>query len=92
MRIFSLYLRGNLSMPRKKNIMEVDIAFALSRTGSFEKKHFGDADQYHIYHLSNEEFMLRHKQDNPFKLLDETPGHGVRKKAEKIIELLKQFF
>ena len=70
--------------------MEVDIAFALSRTGSFEKKHFGDADQYHIYHLSNEEFTLRLEQDNIFKLMDEAPGHGTRIKAEKIIELLKQ--
>lgn len=70
--------------------MGIDIAFALSRTGSFEKKHFGDADQYRIYHLSNEEFMLRLEEDNPFKLMDETTGHGTKKKADKIIGFLSQ--
>jgi len=53
--------------------MEVDIAFALSRTGSFEKKHFGDADQYHIYHLSNEEFTLR-SQSQHYELHEGTHG------------------
>ena len=70
--------------------MEVDIAFALSQAGSFEKRHFGDADQYHIYHLANGEFMLRLEQVNPFKLMDETSGHGIKQKADNIIEFLKQ--
>ena len=70
--------------------MEINIAFALSLSGSFEKKHFGDADKYQIYHLSNETFKLLCVEENPFKLLDESSGHGTEKKAGSIIDFLHQ--
>ena len=38
--------------------MEINIAFTLSQSGAFEKKHFGDADKYQIYPFSNETFKL----------------------------------
>lgn len=70
--------------------MEINIAFALSQSGTFEKKHFGDADKYQIYHLSNELFNLLFEEENPFKLMDETTGHGSKKKADNIIDFLTQ--
>ena len=70
--------------------METNIAFALSKNGSFEKKHFGDADKYQIYRLSNDVFNLLFDEENPFKLEDEAPGHGAKKKADNIIEFLSQ--
>ena len=70
--------------------MEINIAFALSQNGSFEKKHFGDADKYQIYHLSDEIFKLLYEEVNPFKLIDESSGHGTEKKAGNIIDFLHQ--
>ncbi|MEN8228752.1 MAG: NifB/NifX family molybdenum-iron cluster-binding protein [Bacteroidota bacterium] len=70
--------------------MEINIAFALSKNGSFEKKHFGDADKYQIYRLSNEVFNLLFDEENPFKNMDETPKHGAKKKADSIIKFLSQ--
>ena len=70
--------------------MEINIAFALSKNGAFEKKHFGDADKYQIYHLSNDLFNLLFEEENPFKLMDETTGHGSKKKADNIIDFLTQ--
>ena len=70
--------------------MEINIAFALSQNGSFEKKHFGDADKYQIYHLSDEIFKLLYEEVNPFKLIDESSGHGIEKKAGNIIDFLHQ--
>lgn len=70
--------------------MEINIAFALSQNGAFEKKHFGDADKYQIYHLSNEAFKLLYEEKNPFKLMDESSSHGTEKKAGNIIDFLLQ--
>jgi len=70
--------------------MEINIAFALSQNGAFEKKHFGDADKYQIYHLSNEKFKLLHEERNPFRLMDESSSHGTEIKAGNIIDFLHQ--
>ena len=70
--------------------MDIRIAFALSHDGAFEKKHFGDADKYQIYHLNNDVFQLLHEEVNPYKSLDETAVHGAKKKADQIIKLLKE--
>ena len=70
--------------------MEINIAFALSQNGAFEKKHFGDADKYQIYNLSNEVFKLIHEEVNPFKVMDESSVHGTEKKANNIIGFLSQ--
>ena len=70
--------------------MEINIAFALSHNGSFEKKHFGDADKYQIYHLSDETFKLLYTEENPSLLIEESSGHGTEKKAGNIIDFLNQ--
>jgi predicted Fe-Mo cluster-binding NifX family protein len=70
--------------------MGINIAFALSEHGSFEKKHFGDADKYQIHHLSNKEFNFLSEEKNHFKSMDEIPGHGTKIKADNIINLLRQ--
>ena len=70
--------------------MEINIAFALSQNGAFEKKHFGDADKYQIYHLSNEKFKLLYEEMNPFKLMDDSSIHGTEKKAGNFIDFLHQ--
>jgi predicted Fe-Mo cluster-binding NifX family protein len=70
--------------------MEINIAFALSQNGAFEKKHFGDADKYQIYHLSKGIFKLLYEEVNPFKSMDESSRHGTEKKAGNIIDFLHQ--
>ena len=70
--------------------MGINIAFALSQSGAFEKKHFGDADKYHIYHLSDEKYQLLYEEENPCKFMDESSGHGTDNKALNIIDFLHQ--
>lgn len=70
--------------------MGINIAFALSEKESFEIKHFGDAYKYQIYHLNDEVFKLLHEEENPFKLIDEASRHGTLKKANNIIDYLRQ--
>ncbi len=69
--------------------MELKIAFALNDENQFEKKHFGDADKYTIYLLTEKACTLITEEKNQFKDLDETHVHGSRKKGQSIIEFLK---
>jgi len=69
--------------------MEIRIAFALNNEGEFEKKHFGDADKYHIYHFNNGALNLLYEEVNQFKSVDETTVHGSKKKADQIIKFLE---
>ena len=70
--------------------MGINIAFALSEKGTFEKRHFGDADKYQIYHLYDGVFKLLDEEKNPFKLIDEASRHGTLRKANNIIDYLRQ--
>lgn len=65
--------------------MELKIAFALNAEETFEKRHFGDADQYHIYVLKDKVFQLESKETNMFK----TIAHEQKSKADQIIHFLK---
>ena len=70
--------------------MDMRIAFALNNDGEFEKKHFGDADRYHIYLLDNSSLNLLCEEVNPYKSTDKTSLHGTKKKADRIINFLKK--
>ena len=69
--------------------MEIRVAFALNNEGEFERKHFGDADKYHIYQLDNGELNLLFEEVNQFKSLEETTVHGEKSKADQIISFLE---
>ena len=66
------------------------IALALNNSGEFEKKHFGDADKYHIYLFDNGQLNLLHEEVNPYKSIDKTSAHGTKHKADRIIKFLKK--
>ena len=66
------------------------IAFALNNSGEFEKKHFGDADRYHIYLFDNGSLNLLYEEVNPYKSIDKTSAHGTKNKADQIIKFLKK--
>ncbi|MCD4695077.1 MAG: hypothetical protein K8S16_02455, partial [Bacteroidales bacterium] len=69
--------------------MDLRFAFAVNSENQFEKKHFGDADKYLIYHQESDKLVLSSEEPNRFKLLDEEAEHGSRKKGKAIIEFLK---
>lgn len=69
--------------------MEIMIAFALNSEEAFERRHFGDADQYHIYELKDEAFQLISTEKNPFRTADESTAHGQKSKADQITRYLK---
>ncbi|NOR65196.1 MAG: hypothetical protein GQ468_04195 [Candidatus Scalindua sp.] len=70
--------------------MEMRIVFALNNAGEFEKKHFGDADRYHIYLFDNGRLNLLYEEVNPYKSMDKTSAHGTKTKADRIIKFLKK--
>jgi predicted Fe-Mo cluster-binding NifX family protein len=65
-------------------------AFAVSRTGNFEAKHFGDADKYLLYEYDGHDFTVHKELLNSFKNYDEEQEHVSRKKGEAIIQLLQE--
>ncbi len=65
------------------------IAFALSQGGTFDKKHFGDADTYQIYELKDGLFALAHEEANPTTSFEDSEKHGNKEKAKQIIKFLK---
>ncbi|MBN2215028.1 MAG: hypothetical protein JW723_12370 [Bacteroidales bacterium] len=66
-------------------------AFALSNTGNFEAKHFGEADKYFIYEWNNDAFILIKEEVNLFKNFEEEQSHGLMEKGKAIINLLGNF-
>lgn len=68
----------------------IRFAFALNFQDEFEPAHFGDAESFHIYKSSGEDFQLISKITNPFKDSDEEKEHGSKSKGMAIIELLKE--
>ena len=67
----------------------IHIAFALSKKGTHESKHFGEADKFAIFLWQNNELVFRSEIQNPLKNFDEAQPHGDQKKGQGIIELLK---
>lgn len=71
--------------------MDLKFAFAVNSAGIFEEKHFGDADQFFIYKLDdNNQLVFDKTIKNEFKNADKGDAHGSMKKASDIINLLKE--
>ncbi|MBN2682309.1 MAG: hypothetical protein JXR58_07355 [Bacteroidales bacterium] len=68
--------------------MKIKFAFAISFSGNFEFKHFGEADKYLIYEWNEQKFQLVKELLNAHKNLKEEQAHGLLKKGNAIIELL----
>jgi len=69
--------------------MNIKFAFAVGNSGTFEAKHFGDADKYLIYEWDGQNFYLSTELLNNFKNFDEQQ-HGSVKKGEAIIQFLQK--
>lgn len=71
---------------------KIKLAMAVSNTGNFQAKHFGDADKFEIYEWDNNNFIYLNEIINPFKTLDEEQEHGSQGKGKAIIDLLKKYY
>lgn len=67
----------------------IRFAFAVNEDNCFVPKHFGEADKYLIYEFADGAFRLLKEQNNLFKTMDEEAVHGLKKKGNSIINLLK---
>ena len=70
----------------------IRFAFAISKeTNLFEKRHFGETDNFLIYeyNLENKKIELISTEENKYKDIDET--HGSSKKGNAIIQFLESF-
>ena len=61
-------------------------AFAISKQKEFEKKHFGDCDNFQIYEIEKQKITPISKVKNTFKTLE----HGTQNKGDLITNLLKK--
>ncbi len=64
-------------------------AFAVNDDRQFEKRHFGDADQYLIYEYHDDGMHFIAAEKNTFRNLDEEQEHGSKRKGKAIIDFLK---
>ena len=69
--------------------MNIKFAFAVNSDGVFEKKHFGDSEQFLIYKVLDNKIVYEETIKNQHKKFDEKQEHGSKKKAKEIISLLK---
>ncbi len=69
--------------------MKLRFAFAVNKKTHFEKKHFGDADQFLIYEIDGDDINLINKLENKIKLQYDENAHGLPKKGKAIIAFLK---
>ncbi|GET23073.1 NifB/NifX family molybdenum-iron cluster-binding protein [Prolixibacter denitrificans] len=65
-------------------------AFAVSQGHAFEKKHFGEAEQFLIYEYKDDELTLIDEYRNPFIRPEEHYTHGSSRKGKAIISFLKE--
>ncbi|SRR6056297_3334305 len=70
--------------------MKLVFAFALNNDHFFEKKHFGEAENFVLYTFENEKLAFSETLPNPYASMEEENGHGSEKKGRAIIELLKK--
>ena len=72
--------------------MKLRFAFAVNREGHFEKKHFGDADQFLIYEINADEddINLVTSLENRIKQQYGEQKHGLPEKGKAIIALLTE--
>ncbi|MCD4793317.1 MAG: hypothetical protein K8R54_08805 [Bacteroidales bacterium] len=71
--------------------MNLRFAFAVNKSGDFQKKHFGDADKYIIYEHDSKELIFIDEIENTKRDIDEETEHGSKRKGNEIIEYLKNF-
>jgi len=73
--------------------MKLRFAFAVNREGHFEKKHFGDADQFLIYEINVEQDEVKQvtSLENRIKQQYDEQKHGLPEKGKAIIALLKEY-
>ncbi|MCF6241552.1 MAG: hypothetical protein L3J74_09435 [Bacteroidales bacterium] len=69
--------------------MALRLAFAVNSKGNFKNNHFGDARKYLIYEQQDEQLVLVETLENQFRVFDEKHGHGWYRKAQLIIQYLK---
>lgn len=72
------------------NNIIIRLAMAVDHSRNFQTKHFGDADQYLIYEWQNNEIVFLYAEKNHYITYDEEVEHGLRKKGQAIIDLLKR--
>lgn len=70
--------------------MGLKFAFAVNSNGVFAKRHFGDADHFLIYEVSDNQLVHKNTILNDFSSFDEEQEHGSRKKAKAIMDFLKE--
>jgi len=69
-------------------MQKLKVAFATDDGKTFMDRHFGDAEQYYIYDINNENAEFIKKIDNTTE--EEEDVHADPKKAGSIAKLLKQ--
>ncbi len=70
--------------------MKLRFAFAVNKESHFEKKHFGDADQFLIYEINGEGIRLVTSLENRIKHQYGEQEHGLPEKGKAIIALLTE--
>lgn len=66
------------------NINKINVALAVEQTGLLKLRHFGDADKYQIYEISDNGTRFLKEEKNPYKDIE----HGSEKKGKAIMDLL----
>lgn len=69
--------------------MPLRFAFAVNSQGILRNKHFGDARKFLIYEYKNDQLVFVETLENLYRVLDEKHSHGSYRKAQLIIEYLK---
>ncbi len=69
--------------------MKLIFAFAVNEDRVFEKKHFGEARNFALYHYENGKIVFKEVIPNRYRAMEENGNHGSAKKGDAIIQLLK---
>ncbi|SHJ72537.1 Predicted Fe-Mo cluster-binding protein, NifX family [Tangfeifania diversioriginum] len=70
--------------------MKMKCAFALSRDNRFEEKFFGNADNFVIYKLENDELKFEKQMINPYRNVENEGTLNLEEKGQSVIKLLKK--
>jgi predicted Fe-Mo cluster-binding NifX family protein len=72
------------------NKNSIRFAFAVNHDSQFEDKHFGNADKYLIYELTDNEFIFIGEESNNFNSFDDEKSDGFSNKGMACINLLEK--
>jgi len=70
------------------NKQTIRLALAVDHKGPLKSRHFGDADKYLIYEISNKDHIFQNEEINIYKNFDEEIEHGSPGKGKAIMDLL----